>query len=203
MTSANVSWVSPQALLVRPSPWSGPFSPELRDARLQTAAKAVRAAYGAVAKLTPRQKGQLGMAIIFAFSPATRDLIGFRQICHSRLGAISPPPLSGWLIWRLVSSLVAALMRRQVRREGPEARKPNGPCMNLCSGCGIGAVGGEASRLSRQGSWPSTKAPWRQGNAGHTKANTSQAILPRHSDEPRALRFQEVLPRTSTNEDVR
>ena len=50
-------------------PWSEPFSPELRDARLLTAAKAVRAAYGAVAKLTPRQKGQLGMAIIFAFSP--------------------------------------------------------------------------------------------------------------------------------------
>jgi hypothetical protein len=51
------------------SPWSGPFSPELRDARLLAAAKAVRGAVGAVAKLTPRQKGQLGMAIIGAFSP--------------------------------------------------------------------------------------------------------------------------------------
>jgi hypothetical protein len=47
------------------SPWSGPFSPELRDAHLSSAAEAVRAAYGAVAKLTPRQKEQLGMAIIF------------------------------------------------------------------------------------------------------------------------------------------
>jgi hypothetical protein len=54
------------------SPWSGPFSPKLRDARLLAAAKAVRAAYGAVAKLTPLQKRLLGITIICAFSPDAR-----------------------------------------------------------------------------------------------------------------------------------